>query len=367
MKKTFLTLGIVALLLCMVVSISLAGTTVINVQTEGAGEINKNGGATNLKGAMVWNGTEWVVNNTYAHQFFIDVRTGDRLKEYNAHNVAQGAVDAQALAAWEQYKEDMDAFKPVLDQYNADLEVYNNAVDAWNALSNAEKTAHPELNPGNPPTAPTPPSPPPLGYDPVTTTEYFQGYTIQKQAYSYAMSAADPSDKTMYVYQAVEYVITDPAGKTVVLKSRGSGNGTDAGYFNVYVDDETGGSTAMRGDPVWFTYNQNAANSKNVTSSTQGLTGYLPGVNKNAGDFTGDYYMDIGGGADLGPAGYGKSCEMHCAPLNPKTWTLGGNSSFVTNFELKWMDASGNLQKITIKPSLIQEVIVPPPDRKSVV
>ncbi len=62
---------------------SMAGSTVINVETEGSGDIiDEVNGTTNLNGATVWNGTDWVVNNTYAHKFFVDLRTGERLKNY---------------------------------------------------------------------------------------------------------------------------------------------------------------------------------------------------------------------------------------------------------------------------------------------
>ncbi len=82
MKKTLLTLSIVALLMCMVMSVSFAGTTVITVEkdTEDAGKVIKDAGhLTNLNGAMVWNGSEWVVNNSWAHMYFSDLRTGKRL------------------------------------------------------------------------------------------------------------------------------------------------------------------------------------------------------------------------------------------------------------------------------------------------
>ena len=77
-----------------------AGTTVINVATEGAGDIQRQTGEINTLGAMVWNGTMWVVNGTYAHKYFVDTRTGDRLKSYTAHDSAvSGAPDAGTLAA----------------------------------------------------------------------------------------------------------------------------------------------------------------------------------------------------------------------------------------------------------------------------
>jgi hypothetical protein len=50
-----------------------AGTTVIVVCTEGSGDILENNTSLlNFNGAMVWNGSKWVVNSTWAHSFFVD-------------------------------------------------------------------------------------------------------------------------------------------------------------------------------------------------------------------------------------------------------------------------------------------------------
>src|SRR3990170_5339733 len=161
-----ITLGLLAILLCMVVSVSFAGTTDIRVETEGSGDINKNTGQQNLNGAMIWNGQEWGVNNTWAHQFFMDTRTGNRLKEYNGKDVTvSGASDTTTA----------------------------------------------------------------LGYGNFYPEETFGNYTITKQGYSYS-TPGSPDASATYIYHAVEYVIHDNVtGKDVVLKSRGSGNGTSGG------------------------------------------------------------------------------------------------------------------------------------------
>ncbi|MGJ5818323.1 hypothetical protein [Paludibaculum fermentans] len=70
--------------LLLVFSSSLfGGTTVIHVDTEGSGAIVDTDGKTlTAKGAAFWNGTKWVTNDTAAHMYFTDVRTGTRLKAY---------------------------------------------------------------------------------------------------------------------------------------------------------------------------------------------------------------------------------------------------------------------------------------------
>ena len=350
-----ITLGLLAILLCMVVSVSFAGTTDIRVETEGSGDINKNTGQQNLNGAMVWNGQEWVVNNTWAHKFFVDTSTGNRLKEYTGKDVTvSGASDPATLATWQQYQDAMNNYFTQVNNYNAALAQYN--IDLANWQNDPSNYPQP-----TPPTVPTQPSSPAMGYGNYYTEETFGNYTITKQGYSYS-TPGSPDASATYIYYAVEYVIHDNVtGKDVVLKSRGSGNGTSGGYFNVYIDDDTTAGipkqvTAMRGDPVWFTYiGSDAQTSKSNQSSTQGLTGYLPGAVTQQSSYSADYFLDVNNGSDMG----GKSFEMHCAPVNPKTWTLGGNNSFVTGFELKYMDSSGNLQKITVSPTLVNEVYIP--------
>lgn len=61
-----------------------AGTTIIRVETEGHGAVLGVGNppTCNLNGAVVWDGSRWVVNTTWAHKYFVDVRTGQRLKSY---------------------------------------------------------------------------------------------------------------------------------------------------------------------------------------------------------------------------------------------------------------------------------------------
>ena len=54
---------------------TLAGTTVIEIKTEGSGDIVRVSGGQNHNGAMVCNGTQWVVNSTWAHKYFVDTTT----------------------------------------------------------------------------------------------------------------------------------------------------------------------------------------------------------------------------------------------------------------------------------------------------
>jgi hypothetical protein len=264
-------------------------------------------GDQNLNGAMVWNGSEWVVNNTWAHKFFVDTRTGDRLKLYNAHDTTVSGA-------------------PDIGTQSSACAVAGGAFAA-------------------------------MGYGNFYAADGFQGFTITRQAYTYAKGTAGGT----YCYGAVEYVIQNPnTGKAVILKSRGVGGGTGQAYFDVYVEDElTPGNqtTAFRGDPAWFTYTgMSAQQAKLVTDPSANKTGDLPGAVTTLSSYVGDYYLDIGGGSDLGPAGEGKSYEMHTGPLSNVFAPL--SPSYITGFEYKWMDGSGNLYKITVAPTLFKEVFL---------
>lgn len=347
MKKTLVTLSISALLLCMVISVSFAGTTVITVEkdTDHVGAVEKDAGnLTNLNGAMVWNGKEWVVNNSWAHMYFSDLRTGKRLVDRDSFNVSTSASTSTDVAnQWNEfYKKETD--------YNA----YLAAKSKWDS-DYAKWLADPNSNP-NPGTAPTAvPAPTVPGqnlYGEAEAPIEIGGYTITKQTYSY--SIADAAGNT-YTYQGIEYTVEQPDGTKIVLKSRGSGNGggdgqaADQSYFNIYVENKGGTVTALRGDPVWFTYNADINTAKNMMDgvSSSNKTGDLPTNNAN-------YYMDVKGGSDMGGVTY----KMTTSTVNAKTNNLG--STFATGFSIQFLNSSTNkIQEINFTPSILNETITP--------
>ena len=279
-----------------------AGTTVIRVETEGVGVINKDTGEQNSNGAMVWNGTEWVVNNTWAHQFFLDTRTGQRLKEYNSKDVTVSGFPTPEEAGGHD--------------------------DGYGAY-----------------------------YEP----QSFGNYSITAQSYWYTKTATSGACGA-YHYGSVEYrIIDNVTGKAVILRSRGVGGGTAQAYLDVYIDDETDQTTAMLNDPAWYTYPGPTNEALNQLPDERYHTGNLPSVNAalSTGLKSNGYYLDIADGADLGPQEFGKSYELHTAALATKFSAL--SPSYVNAFELKWMDSSGNLQKITVSPTLIWESFIPGP------
>jgi len=107
-----------------------------------------------------------------------------------------------------------------------------------------------------------------------------------------------PGATTGYTYQAAEYVIDQPDGTTIILRSRGMGQGTSQAYFDIYIEDGLGNVTALRGDPVWFTYDNTTAEAAVLkTHPTENMFGWMPGADEN-------YWLDINGGSDQGGVTY---------------------------------------------------------------
>ncbi len=99
-------------------------------------------------------------------------------------------------------------------------------------------------------------------------------------------------------YRAVEYTVTQPDGTHIVLRSRGSGNGTSDGFFDVYVEDGLGNTTALLGDPAWVQYDgKSAAVASTLSASAGTKVGDLPTADAN-------YWFDINGGSDMGGVTY---------------------------------------------------------------
>ncbi|MCU0294280.1 MAG: hypothetical protein MUF10_20225 [Thermoanaerobaculaceae bacterium] len=258
-----------------------AGTTIINVMTEGFGDVVRLGTPElrNLNGAMVWNGSEWIVNTTYAHRYYIDVRDGSRLKDYASTDVT---VSGRPTPGTEDCR--------------------------------------------------------PAGFGDGYPSRTFEGHQVSSRAYWYTKDS--PAGLGTTCFGAVETTITDPAGKQVVLRSRGAGGGAGNAYFDVLIDDEKLQTTALLGDPGWYTFpGVRARDAALIEPDEAHRTGSLSGAVTKLGTNEGDYYLDIGGGSDLGPAGIGRSFELHTAPLPGGLGTV--SPAYIVRFELKWMDAPG--------------------------
>ena len=76
------------------------------------------------------------------------------------------------------------------------------------------------------------------------------GFIVTKRIFSYMQPAA--AGGADYRYQAVEYETAQPDGTTVLLRTRGTGNGTDQAHLDACIEDGKGNTTAMLGDAVWL-------------------------------------------------------------------------------------------------------------------
>jgi hypothetical protein len=269
------------LIICLFISINLSaqsgsrleGTIIIRVAQEGTGIITNNSGENSVKGAMYWNATKWVTNETAAHLFFEYTATGERAK------------------------------------IPEKIEMSGNT----------------------------------------DSTSTVSGYQIERKRYTYSYPATSGGK---YQYQAMEYRIVDPEGRKVVLRSRGTGNGTANGYFDIYVEVIPNQVTAIRNDPKWFEYPAGITMSEVLeqNNSTQYLYGDFPSTD-------GFYFMDINGGGDLG----GISYIFHTGAMTgtPNTSTLG--ASFPVDFWLRFTDMNdnGRLIEFQFLPLLVKETYIP--------
>jgi uncharacterized protein (TIGR03437 family) len=253
--------------LCVTVLLSLtclarAGTTVIHVDTECCGDVvDTANNVVNQRGAMFWNGTKWVTNDTAAHMFFTDLRTGERLQNYTT-TLFQGSSA------------------------------------------------------------------------PVTTT--YQNYTVERTLYTYEKTGANGK----YKFNAAQFRISNTTnGKQYLARSRGTAAGKTNAFFDIYLTDEDGGTTAVRGDPAWFHYGMSFDQAVLQTSTTANKMGDFPTIG-------GSYFFDIDGGSDMG----GRSFQFHTSALVVADPVLGLGSVFATDFSVKYMDTANLLQELKFLP-----------------
>ena len=285
----------ITILLIGCASIVHAGTDLIRISIEGFGDIvSETTGKANHRGAMFWNGNEWVADEHYAHQYFTDTTSGERIK------------------------------------------TFINIVDVSVSSSEADSTPHSD------------------GYGKSFPAQTLENYTITKQAFYYTKTC-DPQKQTgSFQYGGVEYRIMDSStGKVVILVSRGSGSGLSSNtYFDVYIEDprtdSTKATTAFINDPLWYHFPMDAVSALSKADISSYRVGSLSGASNQSN--MGDFYLDFNGGSDMG----GISYELHTSPLSTKF--ADTSSSYVTSFELKFTDSQGNLTKIVVNPTLLNEV-----------
>lgn len=191
------------------------------------------------------------------------------------------------------------------------------------------------------------------GYGKTFPSQTLENYTITKQAFYYT-KACDPQKQTgSYQYGGVQYRIADSAsGKLVILVSRGVSGGLTNAYLDVYIEDpttdQTKTTTAFLNDPVWYHFQTDAVSALSKTDLSSYRVGYLSGSASQ--NNMGDFFLDIDAGSDM----TGISYELHTRSLSTKF--VEASVSYITSFELKFTDSQGNLAKIVVKSTLLNEV-----------
>lgn len=98
-------------------------------------------------------------------------------------------------------------------------------------------------------------------------------------------------------YEAIQYTIDQPDGTTILLQSRGSGNGTNKAFFDIYIEDATGNVTAFCND-VWYTFiDISAEHAIGLNNRNEFVSGHIASIDSN-------YFVDINGGSEQGGVTY---------------------------------------------------------------
>ena len=224
-------------------SSAFPGTICTSVQTETGGCIRAVGTSSpdcdNSVGAMFWDGTGWVVNDTYAHMYFAaECNTGCpvpcgpdvKVKDFTT---TQAPCQAQGSGV-----EVLRETGPSGTQYRAIHNVYS--------------------------------------------------YVKNRGGTEYTITAAE------FVVQPVLSGTNTPTGQKVVLRSRSANVTALTPYFDVYIANVDGTTTeAFRSDPVWFHYTMGMDQALLQTDATAYRMGDLVTLDS-------EFWLDTDGGSEMG-------------------------------------------------------------------
>ncbi len=258
----------------------------IHLETETGGQVDSPTVAgVNQNGALFWN-NGWCCNGTCGHKYFVDLDTGEKLKDF-----------------------------------------ITLVVDA------------------NPAT---------LGQVAVVPGPAGLVYTVTKSLYHYGVP--DAGGTGTWVYEAVLYdvevrdaITLAPAGPRAVARSRGAGLGTATAYLEVFIENEDGTTTSLRGDPLLFNHDLDPSDAMMVSV----VAGEMNWSLVTPAD---QYWLDIEGGSEMG----GKTFKVKTSALLPgATATENLGTTFISEFAVQYTDAAGLLREIVMLPTLASETFVP--------
>ena len=246
MKKvtqSLLMIFIPAFVVLVPFSSAFSGTTCTSVEMETGGCIRASGTASpdcdNSVGAMFWDGSGWVVNDTYGHMYFattcnsgcpVPCVPGAKVKDFTT---TQAPCQAQGSGV-----EVLRETGPSGTEYRAIHNIYS--------------------------------------------------YAKNRGGTEYTITAAE------FVVQPVLSGTDTPTGQKVVLRSRSANATSFTPYFDVYIANEDGTTTeAFRSDPVWFHYAMGMDQALVQTDPTAYRMGEMVTLNS-------EFWLDVGGGSEMG-------------------------------------------------------------------
>lgn len=176
------------------------------------------------------------------------------------------------------------------------------------------------------------------------------GYTVTKSLYSYTKDGKEPG--ISYTYQAVQYAVLQPDGTTIILRSRGTGNGTSDAYLDAFIEDGIGNTSALFGDPVLYYFSGLSATqaiAQTPALNSGNVLANLPTCNPGS---TAQYWLDINGGSDMGGVTY----HFHTQCL-ASARTVNWGSGFMSDFDIEFTDGQGEIQDIVFRPALVSQAV----------
>ncbi|MHB1357467.1 MAG: right-handed parallel beta-helix repeat-containing protein [Anaerolineae bacterium] len=185
------------------------------------------------------------------------------------------------------------------------------------------------------------------GTTPVGTVFSNGEITVTRSVYN--CFYVSPNTLDTLVYTAIEYRLTTPNGKRVVLRSRGSGHGLDLPYFDVYIespDPVTTHTLAIRWDSVVIDNAVPFEQALAIWGSNAGITATLV---TGSPPERARYWFDLNGGSDMGGVTY----FIRTAAFSSEVQQSSG--VYPVEFRFKYMGAGNQLREVRLRPALLSE------------
>lgn len=183
---------------------------------------------------------------------------------------------------------------------------------------------------------------------PVTAgTQDQNGISFNAEEYNYQTAAADGSGT--YQYTGMKYTLTQADGKKILLLSRGLGRGTDISYLEVFIENPSSGTLAIRDGSVLYNHTGTAADTADLNNPSTSVMGLLRTADV--------YWLDREGGSDMGGVTY----SPHTAALSA-TQVAAAHPAItnqVVRFDLLLLSAESELYRYILSPKLTSERFIP--------